>query len=144
MASLKAKLCAAAKLNAGLQALLGPLPAFRWQDVQLIPTGQTIKPTVAVQQISNPKSYSVNAVLTTSFVRMQFNCFGSGADSESANSLANALFSFMETFDALGLPASPSRPNYVVGDRDILFTETQPAVFMRVIDYQIFVDDSVS
>lgn len=143
MASLKAKLYAAAKLDAGLQALLGPLPAFRWQDVQLIQASGPIKPTVTVQQISNPQSYSLNARLTTSFVRMQFNCLGSGADSQSADAIANALFAFMATFDALGLPNSSSRPNYVVGDRDMVFTETQPAVFMRVIDYQLFVDDSL-
>lgn len=144
MTSLKANLYAAAKLNAGLQTLLGPLPAFRWQDIQLIPApGVAIKPTITVQQISNPQSYSVNARLSTSFVRMQFNCFGAGADSESANAVANALFSFMATFDALGLPSSPSRPNYVIGDRDILYAQTQPAVFMRVIDFSMYVDDSI-
>lgn len=142
MATLKAALYSAAKLNAGLQALLGPLPAFRWQDMQLIQSAAPIKPTVTVRQISNPKTYSLNSVLSTGWIRMQFNCFGSGSDSQNADAIAEALFSFMATFDALGIPGSPSRPNYVVGDRDGLFAQTQPGVPLRIIDYLMFVDDS--
>ncbi len=143
MASLKANLFAAAKLDAGLQALLGPLPAFRWQDVQLIQASGPLKNSVTVQLISNPSTYSVSGALATSFQRVQFNCFGSGADSESANSIVNALVAFMKTFDALGLPNSPSRPNFKVGDRDFVYAATQPAVFGRSVDFQIFVDDSI-
>lgn len=136
MPSLKAQLYTAAAANSGLTALLGTPP--RWFDEQL-EQGSTF-PAVTVTMISNPQDYSLLGPLATSWVRVQFSIYGAGNDSENANAVADALFSFIQTFDALGLPNSPSRPNYVVGDRDFGIAQTNPLTYMRIVDYQLFVN----
>jgi len=144
--SLKAKLFTAAQLDAGLVALLkdGSSP-MRWFDVQLPqnwPAGHPRFPAIVVQLVSNPKNYVVSGPLPTSFARVQFTIFGTGNDSENANAVASALFSFLTGFCAYGISV-PAFANYIVGDRDAGIAQTQPLTYQRVIDARIYADDSV-
>lgn len=138
--SLKAKLFAAAKVDAGLSALLGSAP-FRWYDVQL--RQGSAFPAVEVMLISNPRTYVMAGRLPTGWSRVQFTIFGLGADSQNADLVAQALVNFLATFDAVGIPGLAVYPNQVVGDRDAGMAATQPLTFMRVIDVMIFSNDSV-
>ncbi len=137
--SLKAKLFAAASLNAGLVALLGsgsPL-VMRWFDQQL-PQSYATFPAVVVQQIANPSDYAVTGRLPTSWSRMQFTVYGSGADSENANAVVVALAGFLDTFNSIGITGLVAYPNLIVGDRDFGVANTQPLTYVRVIDARIF------
>jgi hypothetical protein len=142
MASLKAKLFAAASANSGLVALLksgtGP---FRWWDTQC--QQQYGFPAVVVRTVSNPNTYTVLGALPTSFARVQFTVFGTGNDSENANAVVNALKSFLATFSAGEALSVPAYPNLVVGDRDFGIAQTDPLTFQRIIDVQIFNNDLV-
>lgn len=144
--SLKAKLFAAASVDAGLVALLkdGAHP-FRWFDIQLPqnwPKGSVLFPAVTVQLISNPRSYAVTGKIPTSFNRVQFTVYGTGNDSQNAELVVNAIDAFLQTFSGSGLSV-PAYPNYIVGDRDAGIADTNPLTYMRILDANVFNDDSI-
>lgn len=135
---LKAKLYTAAAVWPALTALLGSPPA--WYDVQLpqAPQPPANFPCIVAFLVSNPRVYVVTGRMATSFVRVQFTIYGTGNDSTEADAVAQALFSFLDNFNAVGLPNSPANSNDVVGDRDFGIAATQPLTYMRVIDAMIF------
>lgn len=146
--SLKVKLFNSASADAGLIALLkdGANP-FRWFDQQLPqnwPAAAVKFPAIVVLIVSNPRTYVVTGQLPTSFVRVQFAVFGTGNDSENANDVVKALAAFLGNFSAYGLQGSvPAYANYIVGDRDSGVVQTQPQMYQRILDVQIYSNDSV-
>lgn len=137
---LKAKIWSAASAYAPLTALLGASP-FRLYDVQL-PQSATF-PAITMFQVSNPRVYVATGRMATSFVRVQFTVYGTGNDSTNADAVAEALASFLDNFNAAGLPNSPANANDIVGDRDMGIAQTQPLTYMRVIDAMIFNSEAV-
>ena len=138
MASLKAKLFAAAKVNAGLTALLGTTP-FRWFDTQL--PQQAAFPAVVVYNVSNPRDYVLTGQMSTSKTRVQFTVYGTGNDSQNADAVVSALQAFLLGFNAYGLPNLPANDNQIVGDRDGGIAATQPLTYQRFVDVMILNDE---
>ncbi len=138
--SLKAKLYAAASVDAGLQALLGTAP-FRWFDTQLPQTAAF--PAIVVFIVSDPRTYVLNGQMSTRFVRVQFSVYGTGNDSENASAVVNALASFLRGFNAYGVPNLPANANTIVGDRDGGIAATQPLTYQRFVDAMVFNDEKV-
>lgn len=139
--SIKAKLFAAASLNAGLAALLatGSPAFFRWYDTQL-PQG-SVFPAVVVQGVSNPRDYAVTGKLPTSWQRIQLTVYGSGNDSENAETVVNAIEAFLDQFNAIGITGLLTYPNLIVGDRDAGVAQTQPMTYVRILDVRVFSND---
>lgn len=144
--SLKARLFTAASADAGLQALLLNGSIFQWFDSQLPQTANiTTKSAVAVFLVSNPRDYVTSGRMVTSFSRVQFTIFGHGNDSSNADAVVAALLSFLDGFNASqasGTSPGYATPNYVVGNRDSGFVETDPMTYQRIVDVRIFSNDS--
>ncbi len=139
---LKEKLVAAAKLDAGLQAVLQDGSVFQWASIQLPQSWNlTSKSALAVQLISDPTQYATAGPLATSWSRVQFSIFGYGNDSSHADAVADALFAFMGSFNAGAIAGQAA--NYKVGDRDAGLTQTQPVLYMRIVDYMVWNDVKV-
>jgi hypothetical protein len=139
--TLKSRLRTSAAADAGLQALLGTAP-FRMYDVQLV-QGSAF-PAVTYQLISNPRVYALTGRMPTSWVRMQFNIYGSGTDSSNADAVQRALQTFLSTWaSGDGVAGRSACPNFIVGDRDFGVAQTQPLTFMRIVDVMIFNNDSL-
>ncbi len=142
--TLKARLYSAAKLDAGLVALLGsgsPM-VFRFYDTQL--PQSTPFPAVLVQMISNNRTYCVSGRLPTGFSRMQFNVFGTGTDSQEADQVVTALAKFLDGFSGgSGILGASQYSNLIVADRDAGIANTQPLTYQRVVDVQIFSNDNL-
>lgn len=137
--SLKALLFAAALQNAGLVFLLGswsPL-LLRWFDNQL-PQYSSAFPAVVVKQVTNPQAYATSGRLPTSWARVQFDIYGAGTDSQSADAVAQALYSFLDTFNGDGITGRPQSPNYILSDRDDGIAETLPLTYKRIVEARIF------
>ncbi len=142
--TLKARLYSAARLDAGLTALLGtgsPV-VLRWFDTQL-PQATTF-PAVLVQMISNNRTYAVSGRLPTGFSRMQFNVFGTGTDSQEADQVVTALAKFLDGFSGgTGVTGKSQYSNLIVADRDAGVAQTQPLTYQRILDVMCFSDDSL-
>ncbi len=138
--SLKARIYAAASVDAGLIALLGSAP-FRLWDQQL-QQGSGF-PAVVMEMVSNPREYVASGTLPTGWTRMQFRVYGSGNNSENANDVVDALDAFLRTLNLTGLPNSPAFPNLIVGDHDFGIASTQPFTYMRLLDVKLFVNDQL-
>lgn len=142
--SLKAKLFAAALQNARLVYLLGsgsPL-IMRWYDVQLQPN-QTAFPAVVVTLVSNPADYVTAGRLPTSWSRVQFTVYGTGTDSQNADTIVEAITEMLDTFNGDGITGRVASPNYIVGDKDAGVAKTQPLTYMRIVDARIFWNPNV-
>lgn len=140
--SLKARLYSAAKVDAGLSALLasGSPSVFRFYDTQL-PQATTF-PAILVQMISNPRTYAVSGRMPTDFSRMQFNVFGTGTDSEEADRVVTALAKFLDGFSGgSGIAGLSQYSNLIVADRDAGVAQTQPLTYQRIVDAMIFSND---
>jgi hypothetical protein len=143
--SLKAKLFAAALLNPQLVYLLGsgsPL-LLRWFDQQLPQAAGTGFPAIVVRQISNPQVYINAARMPTSWARMQFDIYGTGTDSVNADTLVQALASFLDTFNGDGVTGRPQSPNYIIADKDAGIADTQPLTYKRIVEARIFWNPNV-
>jgi hypothetical protein len=125
-----------------LTALLGTSP-FRWWDTQL-PQSSTF-PAVVVQMVSNPATYTFGGRLPTSFARMQFTIWGgySAAGSQAADQVRSALYAFLDQFNAEGIPGLLQYPCLVVNDRRGGFTQGDTLLYQRLLDVQIFSNDSI-
>lgn len=139
--TLKAKLFAAASVNAELQALLGTSP-FRWWDSQLLQSSAF--PAVVVFIVSNPADYVLGGRMSTSWVRVQFTVYGTGNDSENASAVVSALQDFLATFNAIGVPNLPVYPNRIVNDRDGGVAATQPLTYTRTLDVMVLNDENAN
>jgi hypothetical protein len=138
MATLEAKLFAAASAYAPLTALLGTSP-FRWYVTQL--TQGSAMPAVVVFQVSDPAAYAFTGKLPTSAKRMQFTIWGDSA--EKAQAVEAALVAFLGSFSAYGIPGLVSYANYVVNVRAGMYTQTQPARFLRTVDAMVQNNDLI-
>jgi hypothetical protein len=138
MATLEAKLFAAALATPALTALLGTNP-FRWYNLQL--TQGSAMPAVVVFQVSDPASYAFTGKLPTSAKRMQFTIWGDSA--EKAQAVEAALTTFLGGFTAYGIPGLVSYANYVVNVRAGMYTQTQPARYLRILDAMILNNDLI-
>jgi hypothetical protein len=137
--SLKAMIYAAARQDAGLQALLlgGSPPIFNFWDTQL--AQGSLFPAVVVNLVSNPRDYATTGRLPTSWARVQFTVYGTGNDSKNADLVVAALIAFLDTFNAAtGSPGAIANPTYVLGDRDGGIAITQPMTYQRFVDARIF------
>ncbi len=143
--SLKERLFRDASVFPALVALLasGSPAIFRWRDQQLNPQGEQF-PAVVVQQISNPRTYSVAGRLPTGFVRVQFTVYGTGNNSQNADAVVDALQSFLDQWHGgSGISGNSQYSNLIVADRDFGVAKTDPLTYVRMVDAQIFFDDSV-
>jgi hypothetical protein len=141
--TIKARLYAAARLDAGLAALLGSgSPMFlRWWDQQL-PMSGAVFPAVVVSQISNARTYAVSGRLPTGFSRIQFDVYGTGNNSQEADQIVTALEKFLDGFSGgSGIAGASQYSNLIVADRDAGIASTQPLTYRRIVDAQIFVND---
>jgi Protein of unknown function (DUF3168) len=140
--TIKERLYAAARLDAGLAALLGsgsPV-VLRWFDIRL-EQGTTF-PAVVVTQISNPRTYAVSGRLPTGFSRIQFDVYGTGNDSQEADAIVTALAKFLDGFSGgTGVTGKSQYSNLIVADRDAGIAQTQPLTYRRIVDAQIFMND---
>lgn len=139
--TLEVKLQAAAAANPALAALLGS--PFRWYDTQL--DQPATFPAVVVYVVSNPRDYSFTARMATSWARVQFTIWGGqfAAGSMSADAVRAALLSFLDQFNAVGIPGLVQYPCRVVGDHRAGFTQTDTMIYQRVIDAMIFSNESL-
>lgn len=133
MASLEAMLRTQALAFPGLTALLGTNP-FRWYDTQL--RQGTAFPAVTVQLVSGNETYAFNGRLATGWSRMQFTIWDS--DPERARNVEAQLTAFLDVFNGTGIQGLSEYPNSIVMRRQTLFSETQPPLFQRINDAQIF------
>jgi len=141
--SFKDTLRTAALANAGLAALIGT----QWYDTQL-PQTVALPPTgslgaVVVQGISNPRMYSFTQRMSGSYARYQFTVWGGqfSAGAENRDAIASALVQFLDQFNAIGIAGLSRYPNFVVGDRDSLFPQTDGPIFQKVVDAMMFSED---
>jgi hypothetical protein len=142
MTSLKARLFSAAQADAGLAALLYDGQTFHWYDQRLPQPAQF--PAVVAAIASNPATYAVTGKLPTSTTRVQFTVYGTGNDSENANAVVTALQNFLAGFwQGVGIQNLPAYSNIIVADRDFGVAETQPLTYLRIVDAQIFWNDSI-
>lgn len=141
---LKAKLIAAMNAYTPLTDLIGS-PASAW-DTQLpqFPQPPNLFPAIVLFQVSNPPTYIVTGRMSTSFARIQFTIYGTGNDSTNADAVAQALYSFLDNFNAAGIANAPANPSTVVMDRDAGIAQTQPLTYQRIIDASIFNNDLTS
>ena len=139
--SLLAKIFASAAANTGLQAFLQAGPVFQWADTQLPQEWDiTNHDAVVAIVVSNPKTYAAPGPMYTSMARVQFTIYGHGNDSQNADAVAQALFSWLQTLFVSNVPQQAA--NYVVGDRFGGIAQTDPLTYLRHIDVLIFNSDN--
>ena len=139
--TLEVKLRTQASTNAGLVALLGDGPEFRWYDVQV--KQGTDFPAVAVQLIAGNNTYATTGRLPTGWSRYQFTIWD--PDSERCRQTESALISFLDTFNACMFPGAvqpPAYPNLVVLQRQGFVPTPTPPKFTRIVDAMIFSNDT--
>jgi hypothetical protein len=130
--SLETKLRTQASAYAPLTALLGN--PFRWYDSQLLQG--SLYPAIVVMQVSGSPTYVQTGRLPTGFTRIQFTIWDT--DSERARRVEAALESFLDQFNAIGIPGLVQYPNEIVLQRAGYFAEPAPALFQRINDAMIF------
>ena len=133
MTSLEDKLLAQASAFGPLLTLLTASP-FPWYDNQL--QQGSPYPAVVVQLISNPQVYALTGRMATSSARVQFTIWDT--DPERARSVEQALFQFLDQFNAVGPTNLPSYPAEVVGVRQNVYPQPSPKRFTRQVDAMIF------
>jgi hypothetical protein len=134
MTTLEAKLLAQASVFPALTALLTASP-FPWYDGQL--QQGSLYPAVVVEQITNPQVYSLTGRMATSTARVQFTIWDT--DPERARAVEQALFQFLDNFNAVGPSNLPAYPVEVVGGpRQNVYATPAPKRFTRQLDAMIF------
>jgi len=137
MTPIEAKLRNAAALDAGLAALLGTAP-FRWFDTQETPGAAF--PAVTVQEISAVPLYANTGQNPMALVRVQITIW-EGQAADETDSVLNALQAFLATFSATSIPGQAS--NRIVNRWRRMYTETQPGVYLRMVDVMIWNNDNI-
>lgn len=129
--------------NAGFNALIGN----RFYELQL--PQNPAYPCVAYQRISTVRQSTLDqgsGTVGVGWCRFQFTiwCRGPSAG-EQADTVARAIQAAMRTFSAYQLPSSPyvllSAPNIQLSDRAMVEPKTNPPLFKRMVDWQIFFQD---
>ena len=126
---------------AGLTALLGGASAFRWYENQLQQGSQF--PAVVATLISNPRDYVFNQRMRTSFARVQIEVWG--YDPVANDAIVEQLAAFLDQFAAYEASgtAAIQAANYIVGDRGMLYPDTQPPQYQRIVDVKFLDNDNV-
>lgn len=143
--SLEARIRIAAAAYAPLLALLGsgsPL-IFRWYDTT--PPQGFAYPAVVMMVISNPSDYVYTSRLRTSFARLQFTVWGGqfAAGVAAADSTADMVCDFLDQLNLTAIGRSGIQQNNIVtGNRRAVFTASDTQTYQRVVEAQIFSDDS--
>ena len=135
---LKQKLRTAAAADANLGPLLGPSP-FRWYNVQLL-QGSAL-PAVVVQIISTIPKYGFTMRAQNPVEnRVQFTIWGGQGEQGSATAyqVEDALKTFLDTFDAVGIPGLTLYPNQITLERDGFFIQTDTGIYQRLIDVMVW------
>jgi hypothetical protein len=109
-----------------------------------------VYPSAAYQRVTTVPLYTQENALqgTVGYVRFQITGFFQGADSgQQSETFAQAVTEALETFNcATGPPASPpvlgTPPNYVLGRRMLVQPQTQPPIFMCVLDAKLWYNDA--
>lgn len=133
MTSLEDMLKAQASVFPELTALLTSTP-FPWWDGQL--QQGSPYPAVVVQLIDNPQVYALTGRMATSTARVQFTIWDT--DSARAREVEQALFQFLDNFNAVGPSNLPSYPVEVAGVRQNVYPRPAPKRFTRQVDAMIF------
>jgi hypothetical protein len=140
---LKQKLLTAAAADANLGALLGPSP-FRWYSIQLMQGSAW--PAVVVQIISTIPKYTYSGRAQNPVQnRVQFTIWGGPGESgtQAAYSVENALKTFLDGFDAIGVPGLVLYPNYITLERDGFFIQTDTGIYQRLLDVMIWDNQNI-
>lgn len=138
MSELKELLRIQASAFPGLTALLGTSP-FRWWDGQLVQG--SAYPAIVVTIVSNPRNYCLTGRLPTGWSRVEFKIWDT--DTLRAGTVENALLNFFDVFNAVGPSNLPSYPVDVVNDRQTVVPDPEPKRFLRMVDTQIFSNDTL-
>lgn len=134
MTSLEVKLLTQASAFAPLTALLTAIP-FPWYRMQL--QQGSPYPAVVVQLIDNPQVYALTGRMATSCARVQFTIWDT--DPDRAVQVEQALFQFLDNFNAVGPANLPGYPNEVIGGpRENVYPQPSPKRFTRQLDASIF------
>jgi|SRR5580658_4439672 hypothetical protein len=139
MDSLIVAIRAAAGAYAPLTSLLGVGSAIRISTLQLIQGGPF--PGIALQLISNPSDYVVNTRLATSTARVQHTVFGMTPGGNNAWAVVQALRTFYDQFNAIGISGLSTYPTRIVGVTELGIPETQPQTFLIRLDAMIFYNE---
>jgi hypothetical protein len=111
------------------------------------PSGNPPLRALVYQRVSTLRYYTHDgANITLSAVRMQFTAWCKGADSATdALAVLNALTAFLNTFCATSTalftspPTTPTQfPNMVLNERLSLYPQTQPPLFLGILEARIF------
>ncbi len=139
--TLEVKIIAAVTAYAPLTALLGTPP--RLYDSQLTQTAAY--PAMTVQEISNPRVYVFNGRLPTSWARIQFRIWGGqfAAGNQAADQVRTALLSFLDQFNAEGIPGLSLYPCRVLNDLRGGFAQEETLIYQRILDAMIFWNESL-
>lgn len=140
MASLKANIRTAAASFSGLSSLLGTSP-FRWFDIRK-PQNAGL-PCVVVTIISGSPTYVVTGRLATGWSRVSFTIWGSTPGSSNASIVETQLLSFLDQLNLIGIPGLVQYPSNVVMQRDAMYAQCDPPIYLRIVDCLIFNNDSL-
>lgn len=140
--SLESRLLAAAQSYAPITALIGSSPT-RWY-FDTLQQGSAF-PAVVTQLISKGAQYRVDARMQTTFNRVQFTLWGGqfAAGVTARDALADALASFMDNFSGAGITGINQQSNILLIDRNALYVQTDPPIYQRIVDYNIFSNDTL-
>jgi hypothetical protein len=134
----KDQLRTAVAAYAPLASLLTVAGTLNWYDTQLPQTATF--PAIVMQQITGPKTYTFLARLATVWARYQFTIWGGqfSAGSEMRDTLARVLPQFLDQVNLIGIAGLQQYPNFIVGDRDSVFPQTDGPIFQKIMDAMIF------
>lgn len=122
------------KLVSGAQSF-APLTALIGSRISSYPLAQGSQfPAIILQVIANPRSYTVNQRLATSFSRVQATIFGLAPGGENARAVESAWIQFLDQFNGDGITGRSISPNRVVMSREFGIAQTAPLTFQIVND----------
>jgi hypothetical protein len=108
-----------------------------------------VYPCAAYQRVATVPLYTQENANqgTVGYVRFQFTGFFQGASSgQQSDAFAQAVTAALETFNcAMGAQSPPvlgTPPNYVIGRRMLVQPQTQPPIFMCVIDAKLWYNET--
>ena len=134
------KIISAASSYAPLTALLGTTP-FRMYTLQDVQGGGF--PAVTVRLVTQPRVYAFTGRLSSNFARVEFLIFGAAPGGENARAVAAAIISFLDQFNAAGLPSQKANANDVLDETELGIAETQPLTFQIRLQARIFTNETV-
>jgi len=139
---LKDRIRSAAIATPALTALLGTNP-FRWYDIQLAQTATF--PAVTQMVVSGNKTYNIAGRMTNGFSRVQFTLWSDYTPAGSAQLAAveNALITFLDSLNLVGISGLSQYSNLVVSSRDAFYAGTEPGKLQKIIDAMVFSNDNL-